>query len=180
MVSAVPAGEVMARDGGLGEGDAVGGDDGHDDHAGAIARDAADAVLVRHQGLAPVELLAAVDHGPRQGQDLVALQPDLGAGDHEGGHLDLGIAVGDDVPGDGGVLRCLQALAVDLAMHRGSGTPVAGRGRCVPGPRPAPSWAKACSDSPNSSGAVDAAIVHHVQDRQDPTDPLRRRRSPPC
>ncbi len=50
MVSAVPAGEVIARDEVLGHSMPWGGHDRHHQHRGAVAGDAADAVLVHPPG----------------------------------------------------------------------------------------------------------------------------------
>ena len=115
-------GDRTAR--GLGDEHPMGGDDRHDEHAGAVARYAADAVLVGDQGFMPVQLFAAARHSARQRQHLIALHPGLGTGDQEGRHLDLGIAVLHDVAGDRLVVGEGEPLTGDLTMHR-----MQGRGR---------------------------------------------------
>src|SRR5690606_2827967 len=68
-------GDGAAR--GLGAQQAKGGDDGHHDHRGAVAGDAADAVLVHHPALPPVEFLAGIDHGSGEAEDFVPVQARL-------------------------------------------------------------------------------------------------------
>src|SRR5690606_16000057 len=91
-------GDGAAR--GLGGRQAKGGDDGHHDHRGAVAGDAADAVLVHHPALPPVEFLAGIDHGSGEAEDFVPVQARLRYRDDKGGDLGLGIAVGGDVADD--------------------------------------------------------------------------------
>ena len=75
---------------------AVRGDDGHHQHRGAVAGDAADAVLVDHRAAAhlvlPVEPAAGGDHGLGQVQHLVAVELELVGGHDEGRQLDLRVA----------------------------------------------------------------------------------------
>ncbi|MNZ57054.1 hypothetical protein D3C78_750210 [compost metagenome] len=98
----------------------MGGDDRHHQHRGAVAGDAADAVLVDHRVLVPVE--AAADAGHRIGEEvhLLAVQLALVGGDHEGGQLDLRIAVRGDVADDAAEVLAIQALAGDLAVQGGN------------------------------------------------------------
>jgi hypothetical protein len=155
MVSAVPAGEVMARDEVLGQ------------HRGAVARNAPDAVLVHHQRLVPVEATAGGDHGFGQEVDLLAVQLGAVAGNHEGGQLDLGIAVAGDVAHDGLEVLASQALAGDfleqgsdrgrrLGLRQGGGVPVLG-----------PELTESVLRQTQLVAGDDAGVVHHVDAGQD-------------
>ena len=104
--------------GGLRNQHAVRGDDRDDQQRRAVAGDAADAVLVRDQRLLPVEALAGRDHGPRQVQDLVAVELVLHRGDDERGDLGLRVVVGGDVGDDAGHRVLVEALAGDLPPDR--------------------------------------------------------------
>ena len=70
MVSAVPAGEVMARDEVLGIGRPWAATIGTMIMRGAVAGNAADAMLVHHQLVAPAEPRAHRRHGTGQAQHL--------------------------------------------------------------------------------------------------------------
>ena len=97
---------------------AVRGDDRHDDHRGAVARNAADAVLVGDQRLVPVEALARIEHRAGQVQHLVAVELALAGGDQECGDLGLGEVVLGDVADDVAiVVGQVEPLAGDLAAH---------------------------------------------------------------
>ena len=110
---------------GLGAAHAVRGHDGHHQHRGAVARDAADAVLVHHRPAAnlraPVQAAADGDHGLGQVQHLVAVEFELVGGHDKGRQLDLGVARRRDVLHHGAQVLAAQAFARDLAVQRGDG-----------------------------------------------------------
>ena len=68
----------------------------------------------------------------------------------------------------------LQAFPVDLAVHRGQGRGRAGVGNTHPGPGLGPELSEGLLRQPKLVRGRDAGIVHDIQDRQDPADPLRR------
>ena len=103
---------------GLGAQQAMRCHDGHHQHRGAVARNAADAVLVDHLRGTPVEPAAGVDHGFGQVVDLFAVELAPVGGHHKGGQLDLGIVVLRNVLHDGVKVLAPEPLAVDLAKQR--------------------------------------------------------------
>ena len=116
MVSAVPAGEVMAREEVFGISQAMRGDDRHHDHRGAVAGNAADAMLVDDDGAVPFQLGAGLGHGARQRQHFAAGHEARRA-DEEGGDLHVGIAVMRDVVDDAGKLGVAERVSLDLGAH---------------------------------------------------------------
>ena len=195
IVSAVPAGEVMARDEVFGHQHAVRGDDRHHQHRGAVARDAADAMLVDHRPGAdvvlPVDALADGDHRLGQVQHLVAVELELVGGDDEGRQLDLRVARrrrcrarspcrSSRDSRSPAILRC--SAAIDGGGSACSTLRRRALRRCA-------SRAKASSLSPSSLGATmrsssttlsTAAIVRAVGAHRRPWPaPGSRRRAPP-
>jgi hypothetical protein len=92
--------------------------DRDDEKRGAVAWNAADAMLVDDERLLPVEALAGVDHRAREREHLVPIHLGLPGGDQERADLGLGIAARSDVADDFGVVRRREAVAGDLAPHR--------------------------------------------------------------
>ena len=139
--------------GGLGDQHAVRGDDRHHQHRGAVARDAADAVLVDDQRLIPVEPLAGFAPWRGSGYSTSSRSRSaLPGGDQERRHLGLGVAVVGDVADDGLEVVLGEPLAVDLAphrIHRGRWFGVRHMSPAHPSRRP--SCANACSDRPSWS-----------------------------
>ena len=88
----------------------------HYDHRGAVARNAADAVLVHHPFIAPVQPVADGGHGAGEVQHLLRSH-EAGAGHKEGGDLHLGIAQRGDVSDHLGILRRRQDMALRLGAH---------------------------------------------------------------
>nr|ABM53584.1 conserved hypothetical protein [uncultured bacterium CBNPD1 BAC clone 1664] len=76
----------------LGRQQAVGRRHGRDDQRGPVSRNAADAVLVGHQGTVPDQPATGAGHGAGQGQGLLGGH-EAGAGDQEGRDLDVRPAV---------------------------------------------------------------------------------------
>ncbi len=151
----------------LGKHQPIGRHDGHHQHRGAVARNAADAVLVDHQRRLPVKPPAAGHHGFGEEIDLFAVQLAAVAGDHERGQLDLGIAVAGDVAHDRGELFAAQPLAVDLAKQRRHGHRRLGlrnRGGMAVGHI---ELGKGVFRHTELTAAHDGGVVHHVERGQD-------------
>ena len=103
--------------GGLGHQQAAGRGDGDHDRRGAVARQAAHAVLVHDGRAAPVEALARLDHRARDRDRLGGVEQRVGAGGDVSGELDVGIAAVADVADDRARGVLAEAVAVKLAAH---------------------------------------------------------------
>ena len=105
--------------GGLGHHQAVGRGDGHHQRRGAVARQAADAMLVHHQRRGPGQALADLDHGPGQVHGLGLVQRQGGRGGEEGRQLHVGVAATDHVEDDGGEVAGFEPSPMHAAAHAG-------------------------------------------------------------
>ena len=115
-MSAVPAGEVIARRG-LRHGEPAGRDDRDDDRGGPVARQAADAVLVHDGRCAPIQALSHGDHGAGESNDLGAVKSARRAGGNERGQLDIGIASGHNIAHDFSEFGVVEPPAVNFGAN---------------------------------------------------------------
>ena len=142
------------------------GHDGHHQHRRAVTGDAADAVLVDHHALVPVQALTDFRHRLGEEVDLLAIELALVGGDDKGGELDLRVAAFGDVTHDGAKILARQALAGNLAMQGGNGAGRLGlrylRRMTVPHAK----LGKRIHAQTDLVAAHDARVIDHVQGRQ--------------
>ena len=101
----------------LGDRQPVRRDDRHNDHGRAIARDAADAMLVDDDRPVPFELRSGLGHRMGQSEKLVA-RHETGGADQERRDLHVGIAIVREVIDDRADFRRAQRAALDFGAHR--------------------------------------------------------------
>ena len=92
------------------------GDNRHHNHRGAVAGNAADAVLIDDNGRIPGERGTGVSHCESEVEEFVGRQ-ETGASDEEGCDFHVGVSVTDDVLNDRLDLVTAQRFATDLGPH---------------------------------------------------------------
>ena len=167
MVSAVPAGEVMARLEVLGI------------SMPCAATIGTSSILVRLPGIPPIQCLSAtsgppvqplasLDHGAGEREHLVPAHAAVAAGDQEGRHLHLGIAVVHDIPGQGQEFLVAQRVARNLAVHRGQRGRRLGMRNPHRMPFPEIELIEGLLAQAQLVRRQDIAVVDHVEHRQHP------------
>ena len=120
IVSAVPAGLVIARDEVFGHRQAERGEDRHDDHRGAVARERRRRSACRRSDPAPKsKLRAGRDHRAREVDQLVQVERAQRAREHEHRQLDPRVAMLDDVGEDGVEGGAIEAARRAASRARG-------------------------------------------------------------
>jgi hypothetical protein len=114
IVSAVPAGEVIARDEVLGIVSPQAATMGTTRSVVRLPGRPPTQCLSTTSGRGPSPAVAHVDHRPRQRDGLVEVEAVAGAGGDEGGQVQVGVAARRDVADDGAKGIAIEAVAVDL------------------------------------------------------------------